>query len=125
MRALGIHRNSFNQIVSENVSVAKKTLMKKGRMANGMAKMRGIKKKAKKALYRAKYAVLNHGLEKDLFQVRSDRDQREELVVIGPSLGNSLHQPKKYLTHASLVRPQVRVALGKGCVGTRIVWERT
>ena len=121
---MGIHRKSFNQIVAENVSVAKKTLMKKSRMANGMAKMRSIKKKAKKILYRAKSAALNHGLEKDLFQVRSDRDQREHLVVVGPNLGNSLHQPRKNLTRAVLEKPQIKFALGLGCVGTRFKWEK-
>lgn len=110
--------------MAENVSVAKKTLMKKCRMANGMAKMRNIKKKAKKALYRAKSSVLNHGLEKELFQVRSDRDQRQHLVLVGPDFGNSLHQPRRNLTRAVLEKQQVRIALGLGYVGTRFKWEK-
>lgn len=121
---MSIRRKNFNQIKAENVSVAKKTLMKKGRTANDMAKMRSIKKKAKKALYRVKSATLNHGLEKELFQVRSDRDQRQHLVLVGPNFGNSLHQPRRNLTRAVLEKQQARIAMGLGYVGTRFKWER-
>ena len=106
------NRVTFRQDWEASRRVAERNLMKRARIANGLAKIASTSS-SRKTAYQVKHKALNRGLELSTFIVRSDEQGRSHLVRVLPRNGAALHLPIGELSVQSQEKIQVKAVLGR------------